>query len=984
MNKKKFFAGTTSLLALFSAISLSMTSAAFYYSGYVNSALGLGATVNQGDGNTSYYESSYGALNKENSDRLVADEKAHCIQTMEEGTVLLRNENDALPLRENERRVTFFGNSVKDPVYRTNAGQATFDSTVGGTLWDAFTDAGFSVNKTMFDAYVNSSVSRVSSSVPGQSSIGEVDISFYTEELKRSFSNDYNDVAFVFLTRYGGEGVDLDMCDQSGVPLLSLHQEEKDLLKMIKESGKFKKTIVLLNSPFAMDMEWIEREEYGIDACLVFSATGNYGFIGLANLLTGKADVTGHLADTYATDSLSAPAAQNFGDFTFEGRDSASYKYQNKYVVYAEDIYVGYKYYETRYHDQVLGLSNATGNAGVFASTNGWNYAQEMAYPFGYGLSYSDFTQEVKSIEWDREKHKVVAKVQVTNNGSAVYDGKSKSAIQLYASLPYETGQAEKSAIQLIGFAKTDAMAKGESKEYTLEVDDYLFAAYDSNAVNGKDPDKLGCYVFDAGEYTFAIGNDAHDALNNILSCKGVTEGLTDEKGNSVSGNAEKAVRVTLKDYDNTTYATSRVTGEVVCNKLKDADVNYWLKDSVTYLTRSDWNTFPETIATLPVTEEMADYLDGQTYEIPASAPSASSMTTGESKDLVLVEMREVAFDDEKWEDFIGQLTTRQLATIIGDNRGNVAIPQIGKEQNASTNGPNGIAGTYKAGNGKSCTLYPDEIVLSCTFNPVLAVERGAFYGEDSLYAGYTMVFGPGNNLHRCQYLGRNSEYYSEDGNMAYTMALLQANEMSKKGVITGFKHFALNDQETNRHGVAVFASEQACRELYLRAFEGCLSDGAGLGVMSSYNRIGLTASPACKALQTEILREEWGFQGINITDSAKDASDYFHARECLEAGTDLFLSDTSRIDELVKLVKTTDDGNLLSRMQLANKHFYYAHSRSMLINGLTKDSKIENTVYWWQPALIAVCCVFGAATVTTAALYAVSAWNEKKEKEHA
>lgn len=303
---------------------------------------------------------------------------------------------------------------------------------------------------------------------------------------------------------------------------------------MINDSGKFGKIIVLVNSPFPMDLQWIEDPQYGVDACLTFGAAGDVGFIGVANILTGKADPSGHLVDTYAADSMSAPAMRNFGDFTFSNHNT---QYENKYVVYAENIYVGYKYYETRYHDQVLGINNATGSAGVYESQgNSWNYADEMAYTYGYGLSYSQFTQEVTSIEWDKENHEVVAKVTVTNNGpenGSNYSGKAKSVVQLYASLPYEDGQAQKSAIQMIGFAKTPELEVGKPYEIEVRADDYLFATYDENATNGADSSRKGCYVFDEGDYYFAIGDNAHDALNNVMALEyGATvDGkLTDER----------------------------------------------------------------------------------------------------------------------------------------------------------------------------------------------------------------------------------------------------------------------------------------------------------------------------------------------------------------------------------------------------------------------------------------------------------------------
>lgn len=971
MRKHQKWIGLTSLFALLFSMAVSLSSSAFYYSGYVNSFLGLTGQTIAIEGDTNYYPSAYGELNAENADRLMADEKAHSIRAMHEGTVMLRNENGALPLSAAERSVTIFGNNAADPVYRANAGNASFSAEYGGALYEAFEQAGFRVNPTIRDAYENSGVRRNSVASRGNSSIGEVPESFYTDAMKASF-DEYADVAFVLFTRYGGEGVDLDMKDAEGVPMLSLHESEADLLRMIRQSGVFKKTVVLINSPFAMDVQWIEDEDFGVDACLVFGATGDYGFLGLADILTGAADVTGHLADTWASSSLSSPAMQNFGDFQFSNLNKL---YGDRYLVYAEDIYVGYKYYETRYQDEVLGLNNAASSAGAFMGDS-WSYADEMAYPFGYGLSYAHFTQKLEDLSWDQSSHTVTAKVKVTNEGG--FDGESKSLVQLYVQLPYEAGMAQKSAVQLIGFQKSSALGTGESETVTVTVSDYFFATYDENAQNGADNSKTGCYVFDAGDYYFAIGSSAHDALNNIMAKKGVT-GMFDEKGNPVAGNSDMAVKAWLDNYDNTSYAVSPVTGAIVSNQLQNADLNGYIPGAVDYLTRDDWNSFPKAIENLSATDEMKELMVGASYVKPEDAPDTAELSFGQDAGLKLIDMMDVPYGDAKWKSFIDQLSIGNLATVCGDNRGVVAIPEVGKPANASTNGPSGIQGSYMKGNGKACTLYVDEPIQAATFNLELAAERGAFMAEDAAYAGVTMVFGPGANIHRTAYLGRNSEYFSEDGFLSYQMSRANAIPMTERGIITGFKHFCLNDQEVNRHGVATFVTEQACREIYFKAFEGALADGAGLGVMTSYNRIGLTASPAHRGAQVEILRNEWGFKGINITDSSKDASDYVLTAECITSGTDLFLSDTGRQSELSNLVVKNRDGNILNWMKTANEHFYYAHSRSVLMNGLAGETVIAETVYWWQPTLIALCALLGVLTVASGLVYVWKAYRKKE-----
>lgn len=973
MNKYRKWLGMTAAFSILLSMAVSLTGSAFYYSGYVNAALGLTGEKIAVAGDSNYYPSAYGELNAENSERLIADEKEHCIKAMHEGTVMLRNEGGALPLTASERSITVFGNNAADPVYRANAGNASFDADCGGTLYEALEAAGFRINPTIRAAYENSGVRRVSVASRGRSSIGEVPVSFYTDSLQASYAEDYHDAALILLTRFAGEGVDLDTCDADGVPMLSLHKDEEDLLRMVRESGKFGKIIVLINSPFAMDVQWIEDPTYGVDACLVFGAVGNYGFIGLADILTGASDVMGHLPDTWAAASLSSAAMQNFGDYQFSNLDKL---YGDRYLVYAEDIYVGYKYYETRYQDEVLGINNASGSAGSFMGSN-WSYAEEMAYPFGYGLSYANFTQEVDKITWDQQAHTITAVVKVTNTGG--YSGTSRSLVQLYAQAPYESGMVEKSAVQLIGFQKTGPLATGESETVTITVSDYFLSSYDENAQNGADNHASGCYILDAGVYFFAIGSSCHDALNHILANRGIS-GMVDEKGNPANANAENAVGISLAEYDNKTWAVSPITGEIVSNQLQNADLNEYLPDTVTYLTRDDWNTFPVSYTGLSATSEMENLMIGASYEKPADAPDPTAVTFKQDSGIKLVDMKDVPYGDEKWTAFVQQLTISELGTVCGDNRGVAAIPSVGKPANASTNGPSGIQGSYAAGNGRSCTLYVDEPIQAATFDLELTVQRGSFMAEDAMYAGVTMVFGPGANIHRTAYLGRNSEYFSEDGFLSYQMSRANAVPMTEKGIITGFKHFCLNDQEENRHGVATFATEQTCREIYFKAFEGALSDGGGLGVMTSYNRIGFTASPAHNGAQIEILRKEWGFKGINITDSSKDAASYVLTAECITGGTDQFLSDTGRTSELSNLVVKEKDGNILQWMQKTNEHFYYALSRSVAINGLSPETVVKETVYWWQPALIAICVFFGVLTACSALLFVKNAYLRKEE----
>lgn len=977
MKNKQLWKGLTALFSVIFAISVAITSVCFDWAGNINVALGIRPPVESGTADTMYYGTEFsedGTLSDQALEKMLTASDAHDVQTMEEGAVLVKN-NGALPLSSDERSVTLFGRAVADPVYRGNSGGAGRDESRLVSLRTALESEKFEINDTLFSAYESSSTKRVKGKTQAEWDIGEEDIGFYTQTLRNSWSNDYNDVAIVMFSRDGGEGNDLARTDKDGISLLALHENEKNLLVMIEQSGKFEKTIVLINSAYPMELGWVEDGLYGVDACLWIGGTGLKGFTGVANILVGKADPSGRFVDTYAANSLSAPAVRNFGDFTYSNASEIKADSATHYVVYAEGIYIGYKYYETRYQDQVLGINNADGSAGVYAGTdNSWDYSDEMVYTFGYGISYAEFTQTVKSIEWDRDNHTVTAVVNVKNEGdpSGTYTGKSKSVVELYVQLPYEKGMAQKSAIQLIGFEKTGLLAEGEDEDVTITVDDYLFATYDENAVNGADTSQKGCYVFDAGDYYFSVGDDAHDALNNVLAYKLGEESsgkLFDASGKNVSGDKNKVFGVSLEEYDNTTYATSRETGEVVSNKVQYANLNYY-GDFVTYLTRDDWSTYPKSYTNLTATKEMMEDLEGEDYEKASDAAPYDSSTLGQQKGISLVEMKDVAWEDEEaWSEFLHQMTLTELCSIIGESFGQPAIQSVNKKANTNSDGPSGAQGNYQFGDKGASTQHVNEIVAASTWNKQILNDRGKFIGEDCLFVGTTQLWSPGADLHRTPFSGRNYEYYSEDSVMSYICASVQTKAMQDKGVNTAIKHFCANDQETNRSGLATFMTEQTYRQGPLKGFEGAFTVGGTLSTMTSMVRIGCTPMYEDYATLTQIVRGEWGWKGVNITDSAI-SQQYFGTLESIMAGTDTFNADAGRASQVQSHIVSKRDGDVLNRVLEINKRFYYSIVRSNNINGLTAETSVDNFVPWWQPALITVNCVLGVALVVCAGIY--------------
>ncbi len=959
MNKNIFWRGMTSLLILVLCLTSFGTSLAFTREGDVNLFLGTMPEAIAATEDTTYYPSDYDTM-----DDMREAQMEYLIESQIEGSVLLRNENNALPLSSNAS-VTLFGYAAATPVYHGGSGGP---SNEGVNLYDALIEAGVKVNDTVFQAILNTPSKRTKTGL-----IGEIPVSSY-QGTESSYTNEYNDAAIYVMSRYGGEEGDLNHGLQGdweegeeGVPELALHQDEIDTLNMIKESGKFDKIIVVVNSGYAMELGFLE--EYGVDACLWIGYTGNYGMTGVAQMLNGQADPSGRNVITYAADSLSSPAMQNMGDFTFSNLTGM---YMNKYLVYAEGIYVGYKYYETRYQDEILGLNNATSSKGVFASQNNeWNYADEMVFTFGAGMSYADFTQELKDVIWDRETHTVTATVEVTNNGDEVYSGLSKDVVQLYVQLPYENGQAEKSAIQLVDFEKTSSLAPGESETVTISCSDYLFATYDMNAVNGVDETKTGAYVFDPGEYYFSIGDDAHDALNNVLAAREVT-GTYDANGVEAFGDIAKVVNYKLDSLDNMTYAASAVTGETVSNQFEDRDINYFIPDEVTYLTRADWNTFPDTVETLTATDEIKTLMETSIYEKPADAPDYTTFTFNADNGISLLEMKEVSIDDPKWEDFIDQLSVTELAQLVGDKMGLDAISSIGFPAYAGGDGPDG----HQQG-----TLFNAEMVASSSFSKEILAARGYFLGEESYWIGFRQIYAPGGNNHRTPYSGRNFEYYSEDSIMSYLCGEEQTLAMASKGCVGTIKHFCGNDQETNRHGVATFMTEQTYRQSTMKGFEGALQQGFSLGTMTAYNRIGCIPTSADYATMTTVLRNEWGFTGINLTDSSKDSASYMGTAACIDAGTNQFNNDPDRSTEASNLLTKDKDGHIWSKLRESAKYYLYTMSHSNLVNGLSEEVVVENYVPWWKPTMIVLDAAIGLLMIGSLILYLLATYGKKKRE---
>ena len=961
--KSRRWLGLAGAAVLLANLVLTATAVAFQQEGEINHALGIG------DSGASYGGTEFtadGSLTDEGYAKYVEAAYDFCEREEAEGSVLLYNRNNALPLAESERNVTAFGRGSINPVFRSTAGGSSTNKEYQQTPVDALKGAGFNVNQTMLDAYASAAEPEARS----VSSVGEYDPAVFSGSVKDSFAS-YGDVAFVTLSRFATEGNDLQMVNNKGKRMLELDDNEKAIFQTIKDSGKFKKVVVLLNSVFAMELNWLE--EYNVDAVLWVGNPGFYGMPGAIRVVTGEVNPSGHTQATFAAHSLSAPSAENFGLHAYDYGGREPRRAGNSFVTYNEGIYVGYKYYETRYEDTVLGQGNADSTVGTKASASGWNYAEEVCFPFGFGLSYTTFEYTLDKLDYDSAADKFTATVTVKNTGAV--DG--KASVQLYAQSPYtdydRQNNVEKSAIQLMAYDKVD-VAAGKSETVKVEAAGYFLASYDAYGAKG--------YILDAGDYYFAVGNGAHEALNNVLALKcgdAVSGKLVDHEGNAVSGNTTAAAKWTAPNasVDTEKYRQSRYNSAVaVTNTFDDADVNYWVNDDekITYLSRSAWDTtYPKTVETITMNDKLYDGMNMQFYVKSGSAKKVSDFQLGvelEEK-INFSDMNGVAFDDPKWDDFLSQLTLNELLINMGDSKGIKAVKAVNKPGCTIVDGPEGMNGQFKYGDRRNCTGWATLSIVAASWDHELQTRFGQMYGEDALYASIPIAYAPGADTLRSPYSGRTSEYFSEDGMLSFYAAMNVSHGMRTKGLIGTVKHFFLNEQEAGRQGISTFANEQSIREIYMRAFEGSLAEGDSLGVMTAYNRIGVMYAAASKGIE-HILRDEWNYGGY-IIDDALSASEYSSAPEMLMAGNNIFCLDTARPTEVEKLINDTDDGDLLQKVLDSNHYLYYIMLKSSMGSASAVDLVVSDAMPWWQTVLIAadvVACALAAAAVVMYVLH--------------
>lgn len=1001
MKAKKFtpaMRGLAALMTCLMVLSIVGTGVANTYRGALDDTLGTESYVTINDDSAARFKTDYATI-----EDMAAASRDIAIREGEEGTVVMKNDNGVLPLKANAN-VALFGLAAYN-VYGPKGGNAD-----AASLADALAGAGLNVNETLKDYYLTNIINMHTEMRANRWTGKEVPTTVY-DHMYVSAPGDWTtyQIAEVPPTEFEALGVpanwkeaiakdSIGICvfargagegntykpgsalnyagEATGEDPLKLSADELAVVEAAKATCS--KVIVLLNTGNNMMIADIaEGGSHEVDGICYIGCPNDYQTIGIANVLTGKVNATGALASAFVRDHQSIPAVQNvggdyFADYEIVCRNDDP-RYPGKeignigtgsfggadtynggmYIVEAEGIYVGYKYYETRYFDAVMGQGNANSAAGA-TQGSAWNYGDEMLYTFGHGLSYLDYTQTIKSVTVDRSVNgNITAVVEVKNNSNQ--DGKFLT--QLYVQQPYtdydRTNLVEKSAVMFLNSAKVD-VAAGKSKEVTITIPTKYLASYDAN--NAK------TYILDAGDYYFTAAAGAHEAVNNILAAQGKTtaDGMDAAGKNAV-------VSWKLDALDNTTFAIANNT--TVTNVADDADLNYWLPGTVTYLTRQDWNTFPINynklnlkIADSPKKDQWIAEMRGETYTISDTGAAAEAVPGPKftASEIGAEQLNNI--NDPYWDKLVHAITIDEAvgAVIHGGSRSDT-LTNIDNPVVIQNEGPTGISAGYTdEATGKTYKFNVNsQTLLGCSFNPELAYQWGLVEGNSCLWVERYDLWGSGLTLNRTPYNGRNYEYISEDPMLTNVIGREVIQGCSDKGIINGPKHMGFNDQEHNRAGISAYMTEQKFRETDLRGFEGALSDAFGMGVMIAFNRIGATNASHHVGMIQKIVRGEWGFKGLISTDMMNNYL-YFNAESMVMAGITQvadFAADNSHINlgeggvdavwPHISLETVSKDSNLVEQARENLKYQLYIFANSAILNISTQR---VNT--WWDTAL--------------------------------
>lgn len=834
-----------------------------------------------------------------------------------EGMALVKNENNALPFAK-DSNLNVFGWASTNPIYG-GTGSGSSDSASAVDILTSLSDAGFKVNQDIIDMYTEYKPSRESAGATNVSytdwSLPEPPVENYTDELMDG-AKEFSDKAMIVISRSGGEGQDspMDMkavidgtydvreeiadgnemytyfgCSYTnnseayddfdeGESYLELSNTEEAMIE--KVCSEFEDVVVVINANNAMELGWVNDYEQ-IGAVILAPGTGASGMAALGDILNGTVNPSGRTVDTYVYDLTKTPYYNNIGNFTYNNvtdlqaaltEKDPAYQGVVSFVNYAEGIYVGYKFYETAAEEKLI------------------DYDEHVLFPFGYGLSYTQFTQEMQNFTDNGDT--VSFDVAVTNTG----DTAGKDVVEVYYNPPYNNGGIEKASVNLIEFGKTNILEPGASETISFEIAKEDMASYDSKAVKTEN----GGYILEAGDYTVSIRSDAHTVLDEETFTVGEDIDYSKEGRKSDGIVAENQ----FQDYS---------AGNVTYLSRADGFANY---EEATKAPSEDMYVMDdETLE--EVTAKSVAYYDSKQYDNPED----EMPVTGADNGRTLSEYVGVDYDDASWDELLDQLTVEEMINTV--NLGGfqtVAVDSVGKVLTMDSDGISGLNDWYIGVYG---TAYPTEVLIAQTWNKELAYRVGEAEGAEYADCRIFGTYSPAMNTHRSAFCGRNFEYYAEDGVLGGYIASNIVNGLQTKGVYAFIKHFVLNDQETNRCALLLtYSDEQPIREIYLKPFEISVKnfEGESLAVMSSFNYIGDIAAGANPNLLNTVLREEWGFKGMVLSDW-NGSYGYQNTDDFVRNGNDAMLG---FMQHESNQITNTESATLVSAMRQACKNIFY------------------------------------------------------------
>ena len=1035
-----FMRGLAAVMASVMVLSIAGTGIAEGYRSALDGFLGTSSYVTTTDEGAARFQSDYATI-----EDMVAAAKAIAIREGEEGTVIMKNDNGALPLSA-DGEVVLFGLAAYAP-YPYASGDLKAGNEDAVDLVQALTDAGLKVNETVNNFYQNKILNKHTEMVenrwtgkleesvaydniyvasPGdmvEYQINEVPPEKYVElgaPTDWKSQVDKSNTAICVFARGAGEGNTYApgsalnfRGEATGKDPLALSDDELAVIDVAKETCS--KVIVLINSGNNMMLKEIAKGgSHEVDGIAYIGCINDYQSIGIAKVLTGAVNATGALPDTYVADHSSIPAVMNFGggyysDYEIVAANGTDSRYPGTeiantmassfggsntynggyYIVEAEGIYVGYKYYETRYYDSIVNPSSNASSAKGATQGASWNYHQEVLYPFGHGLSYLSYEQTLKSVDVDKTPDgNITAVVEIKNTSNQP----GSFLAQLYVQQPYtdydKENNVEKSAVMFLNSGKTQ-VAAGGTAEVTITVPTKYLASYDYT--NAK------TYILDAGSYYFTAAAGAHEAVNNILAAQGktVADGMDAEStGAALVWNG-------ITELDNTTFSVQN--GTKVTNVADDGDLNYWTgTDTVTYLSRQDWDgTYPINYNTdveiklndSPKKDQWIFLLRGQGYTVKTDSPATEGGDKG-----VRFSTTDIQYDqlnnmqDPYWNTLVSSITIDEAvgAVIHGGSRSDV-LTNVDNPVVIQNEGVSGFTTGYTDEvTGKTYRFnVHSQTLMGSSFNPDLAYEWGRVEGNSGLWIQRYHLWGTGLTQRRTPYNGRNYEYISEDPMLSNRMGYGILHGCADMGILNGPKHMGFNDQEHNRGGVSAYMNEQKFRETDLRCFQGGLEDADGMAIMIAFNRIGATnASHHVGMLQT-ILRDEWGYTGLISTDMMNNKY-YFNAESMVMAGITQvadFATEDNHINqgeggvdktwEYITLDTVKNDSALVEQARENLKYQLFTYANSAIMNVST-----EKVAVWWDTALKTLTYASGAIAAVAAVAWVALTVLPGKKKE--